>query len=168
MVTCTSSLECIGDADMKVFTIGFQSRSAENFFLALKKAGIQKVIDVRRRNTSQIAGYAKGADLKFFLETCFGIAYERVPEFAPSENLRREYRNRLGKKKKDDAAWVDYVENFQNEVLSQPTVERFQEATDGFNAVCLLCYEKIADRCHRRLLAEHFKRHLPELDIQHL
>ena len=72
------------------------------------------------------------------------------------------------KKKKDDAAWVDYVENFQNEVLSQPTVERFQEATDGFNAVCLLCYEKIADRCHRRLLAEHFKRHLPELDIQHL
>ena len=163
-----SFTKCLGDAKMKVFTIGFQDRSAESFFLTLKKAGIQKVIDVRRKNTSQMAGYAKGPDLKFFLENCFGIAYERILEFAPSEELLNEYRNRLGKKKKDNAAWADYVERFRAEVLSRPLIERFQKVTDGFKAVCLLCYEKTANHCHRRLLAEHFKTHLPDLEIQHL
>ena len=97
---------------MKVFTTGFQDRSAESFFLTLQKAGIQKVIDVRRKNTSQMTGYAKEPDLKFFLENCFGIACERILEFAPSEELLNEYRIRLGKKKKDNAAWADYVERF--------------------------------------------------------
>lgn len=83
---------------MKVFTMGFQKRPAENFFLTLKKSGIQKVINVRRKNTSHLAGYTKEPDLKFFLEKCFGIAYEHILEFAPSEELLKEYRNRLGKK----------------------------------------------------------------------
>lgn len=153
---------------MKVFTIGFKGRSAEEFFLALKKAGVQKLIDVRRKNTSQLAGFTKGPDLSFFLRECFGISYEHIPEFGPSEELLKEYRSRLGKEKKDEAAWVYYVERFRDQVLSQPIVKRFQGAASGFDAVCLLCSEESADRCHRRLLAEHFKKHLPDMEIQHL
>ena len=145
---------------MKVFTIGFKGRSAENFFTTLRDAGIQKVIDVRRKNASQLAGYTKGPDLKFFLEECFGIAYEHIPEFGPSEELLKEYQARLGKKKKDDVAWAFYVERFRDEVLSQQISSRFEKATAGHDTVCLLCSEKTAERCHRRLLAEHFREHL--------
>ena len=153
---------------MRVLTIGFKGRSAENFFSTLKKAGIQKLIDVRRKNRSQLAGYTKGPDLKFFLEECFGIAYEHITEFSPSEELLKEYQNRLGKKKKDDAAWAYYVERFQDEVLSESIVDRFRQATNNLNTVCLLCSEETADRCHRRLLAEYFIEHMPDLNVEHL
>jgi uncharacterized protein (DUF488 family) len=153
---------------MKVFTIGFKGRSAENFFLTLKNAGVQKLIDIRRRNSSQLSGYSKGDDLKFFLEKCFGISYEHIPEFAPSERLLRKYQNLLDKKKRNNNAWACYVEEFGKEVLREQTVQRFQESADNLHGVCLLCSEETADRCHRRLLAEYVKDHLPDIQIEHL
>ena len=85
---------------MRIFTIGFKGKSAKEFFGLLKNAGVQKLLDVRRRNISQLAGFTKGPDLQFFLEECFAIAYEHIPDFGPSEELLKEYRARLGKKKK--------------------------------------------------------------------
>lgn len=153
---------------MKLFTIGFKGRSAENFFRTLKNAGVQKLIDVRRKNASQLAGFTKGPDLRYFLQECFDIAYEHIPEFGPSEELLKEYQIRLGKKKKDDAAWAYYVGKFSNEVLSQAIFERFQRATVGCESVCLLCSEQNSERCHRRLLAEYFRKHLPNIEVKHL
>ena len=153
---------------MKLFTIGFKGRSAENFFRTLKNARVQKLIDVRRKNASQLAGFTKGPDLRYFLQECFNIAYEHLPEFGPSEGLLKEYQTRLGKKKKDDVAWAYYVEKFSDEVLSQAIFERFQKATVGFESVCLLCSEQNSERCHRRLLAEYLKKHLPNIEVDHL
>ncbi len=153
---------------MKLFTIGFKGRSAENFFRTLKNTGVQKLIDVRRKNASQLAGFTKGPDLQYFLQECFNIAYEHIPEFGPSEELLKEYQTRLGEKKKDDAAWACYVEKFGNEVLSQVTIERFQKATVGCESVCLLCSEQNSERCHRRLLAEYLMKHLPNIEVEHL
>lgn len=153
---------------MKLFTIGFKRRSAENFFKTLKSAGVEKLIDVRRKNASQLAGFTKGNDLRYFLQECFSIAYEHIPEFGPSEELLKEYQNRLGKKKKDDSAWSYYVEKFSDEVLSQTIIERFQKATTSYESVCLLCSEETSERCHRRLLAEYFNKHLPDIEVEHL
>jgi uncharacterized protein (DUF488 family) len=152
---------------MKLFTIGFKGRSAENFFRTLKNAGVRKVIDVRRNNASQLAGFTKGSDLRYFLQECFCIAYEHIPEFAPSKELLKEYQMRLGKKKKDDAAWTYYVEKFSNEVLSPTILDRFQSATVGFESVCLLCSEESAEHCHRRLLAEYLEKHLLNIEVEH-
>ena len=113
---------------MKIYTIGFRGRSAENFFTTLKKHGIQKLIDVRRKNGSQLAGYTKGPDLKYLLQECFDIVYEHIPDFGPPEDLLKEYRDRLGKKKKDDATWAFYVAQFNNTVLSMPILTQFNDA----------------------------------------
>ncbi len=153
---------------MKLYTIGFSKCSAKDFFSNLKEANVQKLIDVRRRNTSHLCGFTKKPDLKFFLEECFGIAYEHIPEFAPSEELLTDYLKQLGKKKYDDRAWHDYVQRFQNEVLSKPIVGRFKKSIENFSSTCLLCSEKEPDYCHRRLLAEHFKKHVPDIEIVHL
>jgi len=153
---------------MKIYTMGFKGKSAEFFFTTLKKQGIQKLIDVRRKNISQLAGFTKGPDLKYFLQECFDIAYEHIPEFGPSENLLKEYQTRLGKKKKDNAAWAFYVEHFKDTVLSQPLLNRFRDAADGYDRVCFLCSEETAERCHRRLLAEYFKEQQPSIEIYHI
>ena len=153
---------------MKIFTIGFKGKSAKKFFTTLKTQGIQKLIDVRRKNASQLAGYTKGSDLKFFCEECFQIAYEHIPDFGPSEELLKEYKTRLGKKKQDDAAWRLYVERFEDEVLSGNLIPSFDRAVEGFESVCFLCSEETAERCHRRLLAEHFKKHVPGVEVLHI
>jgi len=53
---------------IKLFTIGFTRKSAEHFFTMLSKAGVQRVIDIRLHNVSQLAGFAKRDDLRFFLK----------------------------------------------------------------------------------------------------
>ena len=54
---------------MKLFTIGFTKKSAEEFFTHLQKAGVRRIVDIRLNTTSQIAGFAKARDLKYFLNT---------------------------------------------------------------------------------------------------
>ncbi len=43
---------------MKLFTIGFTKKSAEEFFTHLQNAGVRRIVDIRLNNTSQIAGFA--------------------------------------------------------------------------------------------------------------
>ncbi|HCO95232.1 MAG TPA: hypothetical protein DIU00_14990 [Phycisphaerales bacterium] len=60
---------------MKLFTIGFTKKSAEEFFTCLQKAGVSRVVDIRLNNTSQLAGFAKAPDLKYFLHAIAGIEH---------------------------------------------------------------------------------------------
>ena len=46
---------------MKLFTIGFTKKTAEQFFTALKSAGVKRIVDVRLNNVSQLAGFSKRA-----------------------------------------------------------------------------------------------------------
>ena len=56
---------------MEVYTIGFAKRTAPDFFGALRRAGIRRLVDVRLNNTSQLAGFTKRDDLPFLLhEIC--------------------------------------------------------------------------------------------------
>jgi len=78
---------------MKIFTIGFTKKSAEEFFTLLKDAGVRRVIDIRLNNTSQLAGFAKARDLEYFLKAILGIGRLRTrihtdPRRAPGyENI---------------------------------------------------------------------------------
>ena len=49
-----------------LFTIGFTKKNAETFFGKLEKAGVQKIIDIRLNNISQLAGFAKKWPNLFF------------------------------------------------------------------------------------------------------
>lgn len=51
---------------MKIFTIGFTKKSAEIFFTRLKNAGVKRLVDVRLNNVSQLAGFTKKDDLRYF------------------------------------------------------------------------------------------------------
>ena len=53
---------------MTLFTIGFTRKNAEKFFGLLSSSRVRRVVDVRLNNVSQLAGFAKRDDLKFFLQ----------------------------------------------------------------------------------------------------
>jgi uncharacterized protein (DUF488 family) len=143
-------------------TIGFAKKSLRKFIGLLQDAGVTKVIDIRLHNTSQLAGYAKRDDLEFILET-FGIAYEHVPELAPTEELMKSY-------KKGSTDWETYTVALK-ELLNQRDAARLwlppsRVFDDGVN--CLLCAEDSPKRCHRRLVAEHFAALFPDIEVRHL
>ena len=51
-----------------LYTIGFTQKSAEQFFELLKNNHISKLVDIRINNASQLAGFAKGKDLQYFVK----------------------------------------------------------------------------------------------------
>jgi uncharacterized protein (DUF488 family) len=143
-----------------VYTIGFQRKPLSEFITLLRQAGVDAVIDIRLRNTSQLAGYTKRDDLAFLLQEGFGIAYEHHPELAPDDAIFEAYRQ--------DKDWASYEEQF-NPLLAERQAENVgQGILSRYAAVCLLCSELTADQCHRRLVAEYWADHLPDLTVVHL
>jgi uncharacterized protein (DUF488 family) len=144
---------------VKIFTIGFTKKSAEQFFTRLMQPGLVRVVDVRLNNVSQLAGFTKKDDLKFFLRRICNIDYVHVPELAPTKDILDAY-------KKDGADWSVYEGLFLGLMA-----ERRIEATidrDLIAGGCLLCSEASPDHCHRRLVAEYLRDKWEDVEIRHL
>lgn len=144
---------------MKLFTIGFTRKTAERFFSTLKAAGVQRVVDIRLNNVSQLAGFAKRDDLRYFLATICGIDYIHVPELAPTQDLLDNF-----KKKKGD--WAVYERTFNNLIAGRNIARKYKGKI--FDGDCLLCSEATPDHCHRRLVAEYLQKKWGGVDIVHL
>jgi len=143
---------------MKLFTIGFTKTTAEGFFSRLSKAKVKKLIDVRLNNVSQLAGFAKKDDLKFFTKTICNAGYEHIPELAPTQSMLDEY-------KKSKGTWSAYAEKFLN-LMAQRKIETIDRSR--LDEGCLLCSEDKPHHCHRRLVAEYLKEKWGDVEIEHL
>lgn len=144
---------------MKLFTIGFTKKSAETFFTRLKEAGVKRLIDVRLNNVSQLAGFTKKEDLRFFAKAICNIEYVHMPTLAPTQDMLDAY-----KKQKGD--WSTYERQFLDLMRSR----RVEETTpaETLDGGCLLCSEEKPHHCHRRLVAEYLKEKWGTVEIQHI
>lgn len=131
-----------------IYTIGFTQKSAETFFETIKSNNIQAVIDVRLNNKSQLAGFAKGRDLEYFLKEICGSQYFYEPQFAPSKEL-------LDKWHKKEISWDEYTEEYIKTISMRKAERIFDVRYSSLENVCLLCTEPTIENCHRRLLAEY-------------
>jgi len=144
---------------MKLFTIGFTKKSAEEFFTRLQKAGVRRVIDIRLNNTSQIAGFAKANDLQYFLKAITGLDYIHISDFAPTQEI-------LDNLKKKKGSWTEYEKKFCDLMINRRIINTATELLrDGD---CLLCSEHTPEHCHRRLVAEHIQKHIADVEVVHL
>jgi uncharacterized protein (DUF488 family) len=144
---------------MKIFTIGFTRKSAETFFSRIRASGAKRVVDVRLNNRSQLAGFAKRDDLKFFLRELCGADYVHLPELAPTQEMLDEY-------KKGGGGWEHYAQRFLG-LMEQRRIET-SVPRELVDEGCLLCSEDTPHQCHRRLVAEYLRQHWGEADIKHL
>lgn len=143
---------------MKIFTIGFTKTSAEKFFERLSKANVTKIVDVRLNNVSQLSGFAKKDDLRFFAKSICGADYEHASELAPTKDILDEY-------KKSKGSWSTYAEKFLNLMAYRKIEKMDRSRLDGG---CLLCSEDKPHNCHRRLIAEYLKEKWEDVEIKHL
>lgn len=144
---------------MKVFTIGFTKTTAEGFFTRLQHKGIKQLVDVRLNNVSQLAGFAKKDDLRYFLQAICGIGYVHQPTLAPTKEMLDQY-------KKIGGAWQDYEKQFLDLMAERKIEQTIPKA--ALEHVCLLCSEDKPHHCHRRLVVEYLQQKWGDVVIEHL
>ncbi len=145
---------------MEIYTIGFAKKNAETFFTFLKKSEVRTLIDVRLNNISQLSGFAKKDDLKFFLKELCGAEYIHAPELTPTKDILNAY-------KKGDMPWEVYEDKFLN-LMGQRHIERSVKPA-LLDHGCLLCSEHEPHFCHRRLVVEYLNEHSDlDLKVKHL
>ena len=143
---------------MKLFTIGYSKKSAEELFNILKKNNVRKVLDVRLKNANSYCFYTHKRDLPFLL-SLIGVGYEHKMDWAPELWLLDGYKN-------GDFSWDQYVIEFNKTINSRNIVKNVK--VEDLESCALLCAEPTAEMCHRRLLAEYFKAHFPQIEVVHL
>lgn len=146
---------------MKTYTIGFTKKNAATFFKFLQDAKIKKLIDVRINNVSQLAGFAKKDDLKFFLENlCNGAKYVHIPELAPTKEMLSDY-------KKGNITWSKYETDFLDLMKKREIEKKYDQ--EFFQDACLLCSEHEPHLCHRKLVVDYLNsKWNTKLEVKHL
>lgn len=142
---------------IKLYTIGFTKKSAERFFTLLKNAGVSKIVDIRLNNASQLAGFAKGSDLQFFVKNILGASYVHIPDLAPTKELLKSYQDK-------ETTWAEYVHVFSEILKKRHIKERYK--VEDFDNCCFLCTEDTPEQCHRRLVAEYLRDVNPDKEIK--
>ena len=146
---------------MEIFTVGFTKTTAREFFGKLNSARIQRLVDVRLNNTSQLASYAKRDDLEYFLETLCSAQYIHEPILAPSQEMLDTY-------KKQKGVWADYERRFLALMAERKIEEELNPADFENSRSVLLCSEDTAENCHRRLVVEYLQTKWPNVEAVHL
>ena len=144
---------------ISLYTLGFTKKNASKFFGLLEQNNIKRLVDIRINTSSQLSGFAKDEDLKYFLERIVHIEYIYIPDFAPTKELFNSYREKK-------LSWEEYEIEYQNLIRTRKVREKY--SVDDFDGNCFLCSEDLPDKCHRRLLVEYLKNNRDDIIIKHL
>ena len=147
---------------MLLYTIGFTKKSAETFFEGIKYRGIQMLVDVRLKNTSQLMRFSHGKDIEYFLQNLCNCKYEHCVNYAPTKEILTDW-------KKKRITWPEYEKRYRTLMTERKAVRNFITCYDGvYETVCLLCSEPTPEHCHRRLFAEMLQEAKPDIEVIHI
>jgi uncharacterized protein YeaO (DUF488 family) len=107
-----------------------------------------------------LAGFAKRDDLAFFLREICQAEYIHVPLLAPTQEMLDAY-------KKDKGEWEQYENQFLA-LMREREIERNLDRALFEVAAVLLCSEKTAEHCHRRLVLDYLAEKWGEIKAVHL
>ena len=128
---------------MRIFTIGYEGTTMDEFLAALKAAGVERLIDVRALPLSRRPGFSK-SPLRAALEEA-GIEYVHLKALGtPAEGRSAARAGRHADLKRIYAGQLELPEAI---VQGARMIELAQEKPSA-----LLCFEREPAHCHRTLL----------------
>jgi uncharacterized protein (DUF488 family) len=157
----------------RVLTIGVYGSERETFFDALRTAGADAFVDIRRRRA--VRGprytYANARRLTAELER-LGIAYFHELGLAPDHALldlqhAADARERLRYSERTVLAPA-YVKRYARDILDRFDFAPLARELHGFQAPVLFCIERLPQACHRSLVAPRLAHALGAAEVVHL
>jgi uncharacterized protein (DUF488 family) len=153
-------------------TIGVYGWNQESFLAALREADVKQLLDVRQRRGVRGSQYAwaNSKRLQAALSEA-GIAYEHLPELAPTTELRHlqyaeDARQGVGKRSREQLA-PEYVSRYVRERLDRVDLEPIVASMPEDGDTALFCVERDPEACHRSLIAERMATQFG-LELRHL
>ena len=128
---------------MKIFTIGYEATTMDEFIAALKKAGVERIIDIRAVPISRRPGFSKNilaASLK-----AAGIDYAGLKALGTPKAGRDAA-------KKGDVATLEAVYETQLGLPEAQVQAAQMRELAAEKPSALLCFERNPEHCHRTLL----------------
>lgn len=133
-----------------LFTLGYQQRDIDEYIGLLRAAQIDVLVDVRETAWSHKRGFSKAAFASAlagagidYIHAKFAGNPRRLRATAPSHAVCLEW---YAKMIDEQVGIVDAFETLMNDLLA-----------DG-KRVCITCFERHADDCHRSILADRWSR----------
>jgi uncharacterized protein (DUF488 family) len=142
-----------------VFTVGYQEATQAAVLQALTEAGVELLVDVRAVPASRRAGFSK-RQLAAGLQSA-GIEYLHLRELGTPAEGREAAR-----KGRHDVMRRIYEAHLEN-AEAQLELAALQDLLRSGRRLCLLCFERRPEHCHRSLILEHL-RDLESLEVHHL
>ena len=130
---------------MKVFTIGYEATTMDEFIAALKKAGVERVIDVRALPLSRRPGFSKNILAATLRDA--GVEYVHLKHLGTPKPGRDAA-------KKGDVTTLEAVYDAQLGLPEAQAEAAKMRALAAEKPSALLCYERNPEHCHRTLLLE--------------
>ncbi|MFA5903441.1 MAG: DUF488 domain-containing protein [Desulfobacula sp.] len=134
---------------MKIFTIGYEGSNEKLFLACLKRFKISFLADVREKPISRKKGFSKNAMAEMLNSE--SIKYKNFKELGTS----KEMRDALHESNNYDLFFSTYKKIIRNK--EEQIHEILKIIKQGHN-VALLCFEKDAEKCHRKIIAEEIKK----------
>lgn len=131
----------------ELFTMGYEGTTIDTFIGNLQAKRIDCILDIRALPLSRKPGFSKTKLAeKLYLA---GIRYIHLAELGTPKNIReklkstRDYSTFFKKMEKYLAGQRKAIELAYNHVMN--------------SRCCLMCFERLADYCHRKIVAEKIK-----------
>lgn len=146
------------DAKKTLFTIGYEGLDLEHFIRFLKADDVDILVDVREIPLSRKKGFSKNR-LAEALKT-EGIEYEHIKALGSPSPIR--------KKLKTDWNYEAFFNAYDHYLDDhKDAMDMLTDIVDTYDHVCLMCFEKTQDICHRRRIADRTaKRYRGHLDVK--
>ena len=136
-----------------IWTIGYQGATMPAFLDALRKAGVDMVVDVRAVVSSRRPGFSKNALAAHLDEV--GIGYLHLRGLGTPADGRA-----AAKSGKFDELRRIYSKTLKTEAAKED-LDTLAGMVRGWNKVCLLCFEADAAHCHRSMVVEALAKKIP-------
>lgn len=133
---------------MNIFTIGYEGLTLTTFIAWLKRFDVSFVADVRHLPLSRKKGFSKTAMSELLASE--NIIYQSYKELGTSKSMREK----LYQDYDYDTFFSEYSELLEHK--KDRIADILNIVQSGHN-VALLCFEKDAEKCHRKIIAQKIK-----------
>jgi len=142
-----------------LFTIGYEGRDVEGLVDRLRKNGVHYVVDVRANPVSRKKGFSK-SQLAIAVES-EGMEYVHVADVGAPKILRDRVR--------DTGDYESFFEAYSSHLTECQDALQMLEDLVKRGPACLLCLERMPERCHRQVLADNLcQRRDLDIKVRHI
>ena len=132
---------------MDIHTISAYETTSSKFFGCLEEWKIDLALDVRLKNTNQLAGFTKRDDLAYFVKRLTGAEYKHDLLFAPAPTLFERYIH-------GNIDWDAYASAYRDDLRERNAIEQFFDRYGDKRSVALVGTATRARRSHAEVLKE--------------